>query len=83
MAEIKHLNPNNQILADALHDLLDLANRGQLKAMVFAASDKNDNTRLIFFSDTFTEKVLLVNELQMHLVYDKMKALAIDEGVLD
>jgi hypothetical protein len=81
MTKVKQINPDNQILIDALNELLDLANKGQLKTMALALSDIDGNKRVAFFSDTLDERFVLVNELQMQIIYDKMGIITDENGL--
>ena len=81
MGKVKQINIDNQILVDALSELLDLANKGQIKSVALAVADIGDNKRVVFFSDTLDERFLLVNELQMQIIYDKMGVITDDNGL--
>jgi hypothetical protein len=81
MAKVKQINPDNQILIEALTELLDLANKGQLKTMALALTDIDGNKKVAFFSDTLDERFVLVNELQMQIIYDKMGIITDENGL--
>jgi hypothetical protein len=81
LSKIKQINPDNQILVDALSELLDLANAGKLKAMVLAVINIDGEKMTAFFSDTLDERFILLNELQMQLIYDKMGAITEANGL--